>query len=41
MADGHQGFKTYEGKPLTIPDEAAGSEAEYLEWHRAEVFGKT
>ena len=35
-----QNFKTYEGKPLTVPAEAAGPKAEYLEWHRREVFGK-
>ena len=35
-----QNFKTYEGKPLAIPAEAAGPKAEYLEWHRNEVFGK-
>jgi putative restriction endonuclease len=33
-------FKTYEGKPLAIPAEAAGPKPEYLAWHRAEVFGK-
>jgi putative restriction endonuclease len=36
-----QQFKAYEGKPLSIPAEAAGPKAEYLAWHRAEVFGKT
>ncbi len=35
-----QHFKAYEGKPLAIPAEAAGPKAEYLEWHRVEVFGK-
>ena len=45
-----QNFKTYEGKPLNIPAEAAGPKAEYppspcyggqsLEYHRSEVFGK-
>lgn len=30
----------YEDKPLTIPAEAAGPKAEYLEWHRREVFGR-
>ncbi len=35
-----QSFKTYEGKPLAIPVEAAGPKPEYLEWHRREVFGK-
>ena len=35
-----QNFKTYDGKPLTIPAEAAGPKAEYLEYHRSEVFGK-
>lgn len=34
-----QHFKAYEGKPLTIPAEAAGPKAEYLEYHRSEVFG--
>ncbi len=33
-----QNFKTYEGKPLTIPVEAAGPKAEYLEYHRNAVF---
>lgn len=35
-----QYFKTYEGKPLAIPAEAAGPKPEYLEWHREEVLGK-
>lgn len=35
-----QHFKAYEGKPLTFPAEAAGPKAEYLAWHREEVFGK-
>jgi hypothetical protein len=35
-----QHFQSYEGKPLAIPAEAAGPKAEYLAWHRAEVFGK-
>lgn len=35
-----ENFKTYEGKPLTLPSEAAGPKAEYLAWHRSEVFGK-
>ena len=35
-----QHFKTYEGQPLTLPAEAAGPKAEYLEYHRREVFGK-
>lgn len=35
-----QNFKTYEGKPLAIPAEAAGPKAEYLEYHRSAVFGK-
>jgi len=35
-----QSFQAYEGKPLTIPAEAAGPKSEYLEWHRREVFGK-
>jgi len=33
-----QNFKTYEGKPLTIPAEAAGPKTEYLEWHRKQIF---
>jgi hypothetical protein len=32
-------FRAYEGKPMTIPEEAAGPKPEYLEWHRREVFG--
>lgn len=35
-----QHFKTYEGKPLAVPAEAAGPKPEYLAWHREEVFGK-
>ncbi|MBK8499392.1 MAG: hypothetical protein IPL52_11400 [Flavobacteriales bacterium] len=35
-----QYFKNYEGKPLSIPSEAAGPQAEYLEYHRSAVFGK-
>jgi putative restriction endonuclease len=35
-----QHFKAYEGQPLALPAEAAGPKPEYLEWHRAEVFGK-
>lgn len=35
-----QHFKAYEGKPLAVPAEAAGPKPEYLEWHRAEVFGR-
>lgn len=35
-----QYFRAYEGKPLTIPAEAAGPKAEYLEYHRTTVFGK-
>ena len=35
-----QNFKTYEGKPLTFPAEAAGPKPEYLAYHRTEVFGK-
>ncbi len=35
-----QHFKTYEGKPLTLPAEAAGPKAEYQEYHRSAVFGK-
>lgn len=36
-----QSFKAYEGKPLAVPAEAAGPKAEYIEWHRREVFGKS
>ncbi|MBK6342907.1 MAG: HNH endonuclease [Flavobacteriales bacterium] len=36
-----QHFKTYEGKPLAIPAEAAGPKAEYLEWHRNKYGFKT
>lgn len=35
-----QNFKAYEGKPLDIPAEAASPKAEYLEWHRREVFAR-
>lgn len=35
-----QHFQAYEGQPLIIPAEAVGPKAEYLEWHRSEVFGK-
>ena len=35
-----QSFKNYEGKPLALRAEAAGPKAEYLEWHRREVYGK-
>ncbi|MBK6832040.1 MAG: hypothetical protein IPG92_15500 [Flavobacteriales bacterium] len=35
-----QQFRAYEGKPLAIPVEAAGPEAEYLEYHRTKVFGQ-
>lgn len=35
-----QHFKAYEGKPLTIPTDAAGPKPECLAWHRAEVFRK-
>lgn len=35
-----QNFMTDEGKPMSLPAEAVGSKAEYLEWHRSEVFGK-
>lgn len=35
-----QNFKTYEGKPLAIPAEAAGPKAEYLEYHRSKVFDR-
>lgn len=34
-------FKAYEGKPMTLPTEAAGPRPEYLEYHRSEVFGKS
>jgi len=37
----NQHFKTYEGKPLTIPAEAAGPKAEYLEYHRISVFDRS
>jgi hypothetical protein len=33
-------FKTYEGQPLSFPAEAAGPKAEYLEYHRTNVFAK-
>ena len=33
-------FSAYEGRPLSLPTEAAGPKPEYLEWHRREVFGK-
>ena len=33
-----QSFKAYEGKALTLPAEAAGPKAEYLEYHRTKVF---
>ncbi|MBP7513223.1 MAG: HNH endonuclease [Flavobacteriales bacterium] len=36
----NQNFKSYEGKPLALRAEAAGPKAEYLEWHRREVYGK-
>ena len=36
-----QYFKAYEGKPLTIPAEAAGPKPEYLEYHRSKVFAKS
>lgn len=36
-----QHFKTYEGKPLTLPAEAAGPKAAFLEYHRNEVFGRS
>jgi putative restriction endonuclease len=35
-----QSFKAYEGQPLTFPADAAGPKAEYLEFHRNEVFGQ-
>lgn len=35
-----QSFEAYEGKPLTLPAEAAGPKSEYLEYHRTAVFGK-
>lgn len=33
-------FRAYEGRPLSLPTEAAGPKREYLEWHRRVVFGK-
>lgn len=33
-----QSFKAYEGKALTLPAEAAGPKAVYLEYHRTKVF---
>lgn len=33
-------FRAYEGRPLSLPTEAAGPKPEYLAWHRREVFGK-
>lgn len=35
-----ENFKTYEGKSLTLPAEAAGPKDEYLAWRRRAVFGK-
>lgn len=35
-----QQFRAFEGKPLDIPAEAPGPKAEYLAWHRAELFNK-
>jgi putative restriction endonuclease len=35
-----QHFQAYEGQPLTIPMEAAGPKAEYLEYHRSAVFDR-
>ncbi len=34
-------FKNIEGRPLTLPAEAAGPKPEYLAWHREHVFGRT
>lgn len=31
-------FKTYEGKPLIVPDETEGPAPEYLAWHRTWAF---
>lgn len=33
--------RTVEGRPLDLPTEAADPKAEYLEWHRGKVFGKS
>ncbi len=35
-----QHFQAHEGKPLTVPAEAAGPKPEYLEYHRSTVFEK-
>lgn len=35
-----QSFQGYEGRALAVPAEAAGPKADYLEWHRREVFGR-
>jgi len=35
-----QNFKAYEGQPLSLPAEAAGPKAEYLAYHRNEIFAK-
>lgn len=35
-----QNFKTYEGQPLSLPKEAAGPKAEYLDYHRQQIFGR-
>jgi hypothetical protein len=36
-----QHYKAYEGQQLTLPAEAAGPKAEYLEYHRSEVFDRS
>jgi len=33
-------FSAYEGRPLSLPTEAAGPKPEYLDRHRREVFGR-
>ena len=40
VATVYQNFKTYEGKPPTVPAEALGPRTDYLEYHRNEVFGR-
>jgi len=32
--------KTYEGRPLAVTAVAAGPKADYLEYHRTEVFNR-
>lgn len=36
-----ENFRINEGRPLAIPTEAPGPQAEYLAWHRSMVFGRT